>query len=227
MVTLPGILSPASGRSLLERATASTDKVRAQLESVFDQTVELVQPLPSFEKSSQLKLELDRRAQEYLRLKNQLWHLIVNKVPEDQLSQFVLSAYDEVSRLVNEDTKLLGSEERQLVLDSIESLRELMQAILEGYTAEPSLLLIDVLLECSAPLQRANMCLDAILLVLVGEIHRWNNNGIRLLSHTGSNYMLQVEDIFLLHDIELNKRLRVKGEIVGLEEVNREIELSD
>lgn len=223
IVTPPGILSPTSDRSLVERSIPFTDKVGAQLERALNQLVELVQPLPLVERGSQLRLELDRRAQEYLRVKNESWHLIVSELPENQVSQFVLSAYDEMSRLVSEDTKLLRPEERQLVLDSIQSFRELLQAIIEGSAEQP--FLTDVLLECSAPLQRADMCLSAILLVLVGEIQRWAISGIRLLARMASSYTLQIEDIFLFHDIELNERLGMKDEIVGLEEVRQEIGL--
>ncbi|MBA7529094.1 hypothetical protein ES705_21286 [subsurface metagenome] len=227
MVTLPGILSPISDRSLIggiEHAFPPGSEAKTKLEGVFNQTLELVQPLASAETRRQLVLELDRKAQEYLRLKNNAWHLIVKELPEDQLGQFTISAYEEISRLIREDTELLGSEERELALDSIESLRDLIEAIMEGDPTKQSLL-IDVLLECSAALQRADMCLTSILLVLASEIKRWTSGGIRLLCRAAREYVLQVEDIFLLHDAELNERLKMRSETVSLNEVQHEIGL--
>lgn len=197
---------------------------KAETQRIFDEMVDLVLPLASVRRRRELEKELGRRSKEYLHLKNELWHAIVSVLPPEEVVNFALEAYREISRLVSEDIKVLGAGERELLLKLIDDLRDLLEAVVDSWDArQPAL--TDILLECSIPLQRVDMCMLSIVLVLVDEIKYWNTASIKLLSHAASDYMLEVEDIFLIHDDELAERLRTRGETVSFDEVKRDIGL--
>jgi len=225
MITPPSILSPPGEPLLEKRKMLFGTENEAQLEKVLSEMMELIQPLASTDTRRRLNLELDRRAQEYLHLKTVLWRLIVSKLPEEELMPSVYETYDEISNLIREDTKVLSPECRELLLDLIDSLRELLEAVVDGLRIEHTDI-IDILLECNASLQRADMCLSSVLLVLMGDTTRWNVGSIKLLCHTASEHMLNVEDIFLMHSNELSQRLKTRGETMSIAEVKRELGLS-
>jgi len=225
MITLPSILSPPREPLLKKRQVLLGNEKKAQLEKVLKEMTELIQPLASIDARRRLNLELDRRAQEYLHLKNAAWRLIVSELPQEELMPFVHETYDEISNLIREDTRVLNAEDRELLLDSIDSLRELLEAVVDGLRTEQAEV-IDILLECNASLQRADMCVSTTLLVLVGEITRWNVSSVKLLCHTASEHILNVEDIFLMHNNELIQRLKTRGEAVSIAEVKHELGLS-
>ncbi len=225
MVTVPCILSPAIKPAVIRYDLFLSDgEIRAQIERGFDEIVELIQLLASVTTRRELEKELGRRTQEYLHLTNETWHAIVKMLPQHELVNFVLETYDEISRIISADTSVLGIEERELLLNLIDRLRDLFETVVDGLSVQ-QLIFTDTLLECSSSLQRVDMCLFSIILVLDGKIKRWNLASIKLLSHAASDYMLEVEDIFLMHDAELAERLRTRSEGVSLDEVKRDIGL--
>jgi len=225
MITLPGILSPIREPLPKKGEVFFRNETRAQLEEIFREIMELIQSLAFVSTRRQLNVELDRRAQEYLHSKNTAWHLIVSDLSEEELMPVVFETYSEISNLIREDTRALSYEDRRLLLDSVDSSRELLEAVVDGLRTEQAGIM-DILLECNASLQRADMCLSAILLVLMGEIRRWNVSSIRLLCRTTNEHMLNVEDIFLMRNGELSRRLKTRGETVSIAEVKHEIGLS-
>lgn len=225
MVTLPGILSPVTEISPQKYGIPVEDKVSIEMERVYHEMGELINPLASVRTRRQLEAELNHRAQEYLHLKNKLWSLITSTLDEAKLIPSVLQAYRNISKLIEQDDIVLSSEEQKIMLDLIDSVNELFEAFAEGFRSDrPGV--IDILLECSAPLQRVDMCSSAVMLVLLSGIKRWDKAAIKLLCHTADEYMLQVEDIFLVHDKELSERLRGSSKTISLEEARRIIELS-
>jgi len=225
MITPPSILSPIK-EPLPEKCEAFFSYgTKAQLEKVFREMMELIQSLASIDTRRRLNLELERRAQEYLHLKNAIWHLMISELPQEELMPLVYEEYNEISSLIRADTKVLSSESRKLLLDSIDSFRELLEAVTEGLYREQAEI-IDILLECNANLQRADMCLFAILLVLMGETTRWNVSSIELLCQTANEHVLNVEDIFLMHNSELSQRLEARSEAVSIAEVKYALGLS-
>lgn len=225
MVTLPGILSPMTEISPEKCGIPVEDKVSIEIERVYHEMGELINPLASVRTHRQLEAELNHRAQEYLHLKNKLWSLITSKLDEAQLIPSVLQAYRDISKLIKQDDIVLSPEEQEVMLDLIDSMNDLLEAFVEGFRSDrPGL--IDILLECSAPLQRVDMCSSTVMLVLLSEIIRWDKAAIKLLCHTADEYMLQVEDIFFAHDKELVERLSGSSKTISLEEVRHVIELS-
>jgi hypothetical protein len=240
MVTIPGILSPVTTslpvsvedsfrsdqvrRPRLERILAD-ETMRRRLEAGIRQSVELTQPLTSVGTRRELDRELGRRTQDYLRTKNENWHVVLEAVGPD-VGVFASEAFSELERTVRQDRTILGADERRLLLRAIAGLRDLLQAAMELPEVQQSMV-TDILLECSAALQRVDMCMAAVMFVLVGEIDLWNPISIRLLTHAASDYMLEVEDILLVHDHELAHRLRTRGEVVSFDEIRRGFELPD
>lgn len=226
MIILPGgILSPPRERLLEKRKALFGNEKKAQLEKIFREMTELVQPLASVDTRRQLNLELDRRAQAYLHLKNTAWRLIVSELPQEEIIPSVREMYDEISNLIREDSKVLNPEARELLLDLMDSWHELLEVIVDGLRTEQAGV-IDILLECNASLQRSDMCLSAILLILMGKITRWNVASIKLLCRTASEHMLNVEDIFLMHSNELTQRLKTRDETISIEKVKCDLGLS-
>lgn len=226
MITLPGgILSPPRERLLEKRKALFGNEKKAQLEKIFREMTELVQSLASVDTRRQLNLELDRRAQAYLHLKNTAWRLMVSELPQEEIIPSVREMYDEISNLIREDSKVLNPEARELLLDLMDSGHELLEVIVDGLRTEQAEV-IDILLECNASLQRSDMCLSATLLVLMGKITRWNVDSIKLLCRTASEHMLNVEDIFLMHSNELTQRLKTRDETISIEKVKCDLGLS-
>ncbi|GAG31332.1 unnamed protein product, partial [marine sediment metagenome] len=85
--------------------------------------------------------------------------------------------------------------------------------------------LTDILLECSQALQRVDMCLLAVLLVLTSEIKHWNPSAMRHLTQGAQEHMRQVEDTLLVHDFELAERLKTPEQPISLQEVRKKIGL--
>lgn len=225
MVTFPGILSPVTEISPQKYGIPIEDNVSIEIERVCRKMKELINPLTSVHTRRQLEAELNHRAQEYLHLKNNLWSLITSKLDEAQLMPTIRQTYRDISNLIKQDDTVLSPEEQKLMLDLIDSLSDLFETFAEGFhTGRPGV--IDVLLECSAPLQRVDMCTFAVMLVLLDEIKQWDIAAVKLLCRTADEYALQVEDIFLTHDRELADRLKGSSETVSLEEVKRAIGLS-
>lgn len=225
MVTLPGILSPVTEISPQKYGIPIEDKVSIEIERACHEMRELINPLASVRTRRKLETELNHRAQEYLHLKNKLWGLITSTLDEAKLIPSVLQAYHDISDVIKKDDIVLSPHEQKVMLDLIDSVNDLFEAFVEGFRSErPGVL--DILLECSAPLQRADMCSSAVMLALLSEIKRWDKAAVKLLCHTADEYMLQVEDIFLAHDKELGERLSGSSKTISLEEARRVIELS-
>jgi len=225
MVTFPGILSPPT--EILRRKYVVTieDIVSGDIERVLHEMEELIEPLASVQTRKQLEAGLNHSAQEYLHLKNKLSSLITSKLDEEQLMPSLLQAYHEFSKLIEQDDTVLSPEEQKLMFGLVDSLSDLLEAFIAGFRSErPGI--IDILIECSASIQRVDMCTFALLLVLTGEIKQWNKAAVKLLCHTAHEYMLQVEDILLTYNRELAERLREGSETVSSEEVKRAIRLS-
>jgi PAS domain-containing protein len=119
----------------------------------------------------------------------------------------------------------LSSKEQKLLVDIIDSLREMFEAVAEGISANQSEA-IDILLECLASLVRIDMCTFAVMLVLEGEIMEWDARAIKLLCYAAEQYMLEMEDVSLIHDKELESRLRERMETISLQQVRKQIGLS-
>ncbi len=225
MVTFPGILSPPTEISPQKYGISLGDSASAEMERVLYEMEELINPLASVQTRRQLEATLNESAQEYLHLKNKISSLITSELDEEQSIKFFLQAYQEISKLVEQDDTVLTSEEKKLMLGLIDSLSDLLEAFIAGFRSErPGIM--DILIECSAPIQRVDMCTFALILALTGEIKRWNKAAVKLLCHTAHEYMLQVEDILLTHNKELDERLREGSETMSSEEVNRAIGLS-
>lgn len=225
MVTFPGILNPPT--EILRRKYTVTieDIVSGNVERVLNEMGELIKPLALARTRKQLEAMLNDSAQEYLHLKNKLGSLITSQLDEKQLMPSLLQAYHEFSKLIEQDDKVLSSEEQKLTLGLIDSLSNLLEVFITGFRSErPGI--IDILIECSTPIQRVDMCTFALLLVLTGEIKQWNKTAVKLLCHTAQEYMLQVEDILLTYNKELAERLREGSETASSEEVKRAIGLS-
>jgi len=223
VVTLAGILSPVRPPAAGE-VWPVRDETKIRLRTLLDKMAELVKPLSSVETRGELKKVLDRIAPQYLHLRNEFGRLTMHELNMEQFVQLATEVYDELQNLIGKDVAVLGEEDRELLLDVVESLREMLHGAL-GDLADNQGLLNDIVLESGSALQRLDMCLLAILLVLVGETARWNPGSIRLLSRVAQAYMDEVQDIFLVHDSELHNRLRTREQTVSLEEVKKEVEL--
>jgi hypothetical protein len=227
MVTMPGILTPTPVREVLppEYGLGLERHKMEKLGEMLSNMKELVQPLALIGTRKQLRAELDRKAHDYLHLKNEAWRLILKQLSEDQIVPSVSQLYHEVSNSIGRDTVVLGLKERSLLIDIIDSLREMFETLAEGFsTNQPQT--TDILLECLTPLVRVDMCTFAIGLVLEGEIREWDATAIKLLCRETDRYMLEIEDVFLMHDKELEARLRKRLETISLQEVRERIGLS-
>jgi len=223
MVGLAGILSPIP-RTPSREPTTFTSDTRNNLESVLAKMVKLVSPLLSVSTRAELKRLLDRVAPEYLHLRNEVGRLIMDELSKDEFARFATEAYDEFLKLVTADATVLSEQDREMLVDVIQSLRELLESALDT-PAENQGTLTDILLECSQALQRVDMCLLAALLVLTDEIRHWNPSAIRHLTQGAQEHMRQVEDTLLVHDFELAERLKTPEQPISLQEVRRKIGL--
>ena len=223
MIGLAGILSPIP-RTPSREPTTFTSDTRNNLESVLAKMVELVSPLPSVSTRTELKRLLDRIAPEYLHLRNEVGRLVMNELSKDEFARFATEAYDEFLKLVTADAAVLSEQDREMLSDVIQSLRELLESALDT-PAENQGTLTDILLECSQALQRVDMCLLAVLLVLTSEIKHWNPSAMRHLTQGAQEHMRQVEDTLLVHDFELAERLKTPEQPISLQEVRRKIGL--
>lgn len=225
MVTFPGILSPPAEILPRRYGISIEDNVSAEIERILHEMEEVINPLASVRTCKQLEVMLNHSAQQHLHLKNKLWSLITNELDEEQLMSSLFQAYRDISKLIEQDEIVLSSGEQKLMLGLIDSLSDLLKALITGFRSERTGI-IDILIECSAPIQRVDMCTFALILVLTGKVKQWNKVAIKLLCHTADEYMLQVEDILLTHNEELGKRLKENSETVSLEEVKRAVGLS-
>lgn len=225
MVTLPGVLSPPTEMLYRKYAASIEDTASADMEKVLYEMEELISSIALARTRRQLEVMLNDRAQQYLHLKNKLSSLIVSTLDEEQLVPSSLQAYGEISKLIQQDNAVLSSGQQKLMLGLIDSLSDLLEAFVAGFRNEQQGIM-DILIECSAPVQRVDMCTFALILVLTGEIKQWDKALIKLLCHIAHEYMLQVEDILLTHNEELGERLRENSETIGSEEVKRAIGLS-
>ncbi len=223
MVGLAGILSPIPRMPSREPTTFTSD-TRNNLESVLAKLAELVSPLPFVSTRAELKRLLDRVAPEYLRLRNEVGRLIMDELSKDEFARFATEAYDEFLNLVTTDATVLSEQDREMLGDVIQSLRELLESALDT-PAENQGTLTDILLECSQALQRVDICLLVILLVLTDGIRHWNPSAIRHLTQGAQEHMRQVEDTLLVHDFELAERLKTPEQPISLQEVMRKIGL--
>jgi len=206
-------------------AASIEDMASADMEKVLYEMEELISPIALARTRRQLEVMLNGRAQEYLRLKNKLSSLMLSKLDEEQVVPSLLQAYGEFSKLIRQDNAVLSSGQQKVMLGLIDSLSDLLKAFVAGFRNERQGIM-DILIECSAPLQRVDMCTFALMLVLTGKIKQWDKAVIKLLCHIAHEYMLQVEDILLTHNEELGERLRENSETIGSEEVKRAIGLS-
>ena len=223
MVGLAGILSPIP-RTPGREPTTFTSDTRNNLESVLAKMVKLVSPLLSVSTRAELKRLIDHVAPEYLHLRNEVGRLIMDELSKDEFARFATEAYDEFLKLVTADATVLSEQDREMLVDVIQSLRELLESALDT-PAENQGTLTDILLECSQALQRVDMCLLAVLLVLTSEIKHWNPSAMRHLTQGAQEHMRQVEDTLLVHDFELAERLKTPEQPISLQEVRRKIGL--
>lgn len=223
MVSLAGILSPVP-RGRAEEFPAIANKSKTKLETLIAKITEIVSPLASVSTRGELRRLLDRIAPEYLHLNNEAGRLIMDELSAGEFSQFAARASGELLNLIRADETVLGAKDQELLDDIVESLRELLQGVMD-IPAESQGALTDILLECSSALQRVNLCLSAIILVLTLETRRWNPIAIKLLTRAAPEFMRQVEDVFLVHDAELVERLNIREQSVSLEEVRKELGL--
>ena len=223
MVGLAGILSPIP-KTPSREPTTFTSETKNKLGPVLAKMVELVSPLSSVSTRAELRRLLDRVALEYLHLRNEVGRLIMDELSKDEFARFAMEAYDEFLKLVTADVAILSDQDREMLDDVIQSLRELLESALDT-PAENQGTLTDVLLECSQALQRVDMCLLVALLVLTGEIKHWNPAAIRYLTQGAQEYMRQVEDTLLIHDFELAERLKTREQPISLQEVRKKIGL--
>ena len=223
MVGLAGILSPIP-TTPSKKPTAFTSETIKKLEYVLAKTMELVVPLASVSTHAELRRILDRVAPEYLQLRNEVGRLIMNELSKDKFAHFATEAFDELLKLVTDDAAILSNQDREMLGDVIQSLRELLESALDT-PAENQGTLTDILLECSQALQRVDMCLSSVLLVLTGEIKHWNSAAIRYLTQSAQEHMRQVEDTLLIHDFELTERLKTREQPLSLREVRKKIGL--
>lgn len=223
MVGLAGILSPIPKTPSRERSIF-TSETKNKLALILSKMVELVSPLSSVSTRPELRKLLDHVALAYLHLRNELGRLIMDELSKDEFAQFATEAYDEFLKLVMADVAILSDQDREMLADVIQSLRELLESALDT-PAENQGTLTDVLLECSQALQRVDMCSLAVLLVLNGEIKHWNPEAIRHLTQGAQEYMRQVEDTLLIHDFELAERLKTREQPISLREVKEKLGL--
>lgn len=225
MVTLPGILSPPTEILHRRYSTSIKDVVSVDMERVLYEMEELINPFASVHTRKQLEAMLNDRAQEYLHLKNKISSLITSALAEEQFIEFFVQAYQEISKLIEQADTVLTSEEQKLMLGLIDSLSDLLKTFIAGFRSErPGIM--DVLIECSAPIQRVDMCMFAVMLVLAGETKQWNEAAVKILCQAAEEYMFKVEDVLLTHNKELAERLRETPETVSLKEVKHTIGLS-
>lgn len=225
MVTFPSILRPSTEILRRKDFVAMEDVVSGDVERVLGEMEELINPLALARTPKQLETILNDSVQEYLHLKNKLSNLIANKLDEEQLISSLLQGYREFSRLIEQDHAVLSLREQKMMLGLVDGLSDLLEAFVTGFRSE-RLGIMDILIECSAPIQRVDMCTFALVLVLTGEISQWNKAAVKLFCRTAHEYMLQVENILLTYDRELAERLRDDSETVSSDEVKRAIGLS-
>lgn len=73
---------------------------------------------------------------------------------------------------------------------------------------------------------KASACVDAVTMVVLGEIDFWNRGSLSLLCPIADEYVLKFEDLLLAMDPELRKRLaEPEGTKVSFEQVAKELGL--
>ncbi|GEM_PF-4858882 len=223
MVALVGMLSPVPPPSARDIASVSR-AASERLSVLLDELAELITPLASFDTKAEVTKWLDRHAQEYLHLKNTVGRLIMDELTPRDFARFYSHSYEQMNAAVQAASAILGPEDRKALADVIESHREMVAGVMDGLKANPGATL-DLLVECTPSLLRVDMCLSAVMLVVAGKMSRWHPSTLKLLAKVAGDHMLQVEDIFLLHDRELAERLATRGPTVSLGEVKRQVGL--
>lgn len=222
MVAVPGILSRIPRASTQGLPLASFDAA-SRLNKLLAEIDELVIPLASARTRAELLRLVERIAPNYLHLRNEVARLFQGASSEAAV-RWNEASRKEVSILVEKDTVVLGPDERDILVDVLDRDRDMVQALVAGFEADP-VATYDLVLECASALVSLNMCLWTIHLVLDEKATQWNPTSIRLLAHLAHEAQTRVEDHFLLHDRELAERLATRGPTVGLAEVKRRVGL--
>lgn len=178
------------------------------LESWADSLTEITQPLVVVGSSRALNKELELRAENYNHLAERLAELVSPAASERSLLPIAAQQGAELEKLVRgAGKKALNSWDRWHLIAAIRSRCDFVQARLHAIQIERS----DVIDRRSAEflpiLVKAETCIVAVVLVLVGRAREWNPKSLGLLCRAADRYMLEVEDIFLAHHPDLLKRL--------------------
>ncbi|MDP6510743.1 MAG: hypothetical protein QGH23_05995 [Dehalococcoidia bacterium] len=222
IMVIPSVLKPVVDSP--PKGVKRTHALDEQLAKVIGHMAKVLAPLTLVTTRRQLDRELRALWDEYLHWKSNLWEPIAAELSEEDVPFLVLEALSEVLTLVKGDDKVLGRKEKELLTGVLGSLKELVLATVNGTSTEQQRRL-DLLMECSFPLGRADLCVSTITLLLGGEIKQWDSRAIKLLCRAADGYMLEVEDIFLAHSWELRKRLGAVTETVSLDQLKKEIGL--
>lgn len=222
MVIASLILSPVRETSL--HKLPLTEDQLAMLQEQASELADLVKPLTALATRKQVDTAMNEIAEEFLHGYNEVWHSV--ELSHDEFIEFAKEGYRYIADLVKEDTDILRPTEKESLLDMLESRLELLEVLTESSEVEQSRL-TDIIMECIPSFERADMCLLAISLVLADKVRDWRANSIRLLCQVATEHTLRIEDTFIAHDRELIARLRTKAETISVEEVRRELGLSD
>lgn len=222
MVVTSLILSPIRDRSLQNLASPK-DELAEVRERVI-QLTELVKPLLTLSTRSQIDIAMDNIADEFLHTYNEVWHSV--ELSESEFIEFGKQGYYSIADLVQEDSDILLPEEKEVLLNIVQSRLDLIEVLTESSEVEQSRL-NDIVVECGPSFVRVDICLLAITLALGEEVQDWHANSISLMCQMMNEHTLRIEDSFVSHDKELVERLRTKAETISLEEVRQELGLSD
>ena len=220
-----GVLSPPPDAIRGRRDFPLSEEEQVHLERLIQQMEEVLLPLLSVRTPGQLERLLRENARSYLHLRNELWGLVAGSLDTAAVVSLVHEIYGQLTTRVQEDTKVLSSADREILVGILGSVQGLFDAAVQTSGAEQARL-VDIMMECGDALQRADMCFSAVLFVLSGEITQWELGAIRLLCRNADRYMLDVEDVFLAHDKKIHERLKSESQTIPLEEVKRRIGLS-
>ena len=119
MVVTSLILSPIRDRSL--QNLASPEDELAEVRERVIQLTELVKPLLTLSTRSQIDTAMDNIADEFLHTYNEVWHSV--ELSESELIEFGKQGYYSIADLVEEDTDILLPEEKESLLNIVQSIK--------------------------------------------------------------------------------------------------------
>ncbi len=206
--------------TLIKSHTALEDHEEAsRLDDISQQLKGLLLRLLLARTRRQLYKLIPQIQREYLHLRFELMRTLATEAT-DTSAQLLQEIHDEVSALIQADTIVLSPQNREMLLTLIEgshTLTRALNAMLDSNQTHA----LEVFLECNDSLQAADMCISAVLVVLVGEARDWNPGAIRALCAAADEYMVDVEDIILAHDESLVKDSGERTETISLNEAKK------